>query len=76
MSAARVNLVSGILAFWIVFLVWLAIVLGLFFDVWPWDRFHDAIVAGGLGLLGVIFGGVGGYAANKWRGRKDQWRDD
>lgn len=73
-SAARVNLASAILAFWLVFLVWLVVVLGLFFDVWPWERFDRAIVAGGIGLLGVIFGGVGGYAVNKFKG--DRWRDE
>jgi hypothetical protein len=70
-SASRVNLASSILAFWIVFLFWMAATLGLFFDLWPWERFHDAIVAGGLGLLGVVFGAVGGYSVNRYaRSRK------
>ncbi len=77
-SASRVNLASSILAFWIVFLFWMAATLGLFFDLWPWDRFHDAIVAGGLGLLGVIFGAVGGYAVNRYshaRKLSDEWHE-
>ena len=75
-SAARVNLVSSILAFWIVFLIWMAVVFGLFLDIWPWERFHDAIVAGGLGLLGVLFSAGGSYAVNKYAHSKklsDEW---
>jgi hypothetical protein len=83
-SAARVNLASALAGFWVVFLVWFVIVVGLFFDYWPWERFHDAIVAGGLGLLGVIFGAVGGYTANKYAHSKklsdvfeeDRWQDE
>jgi hypothetical protein len=77
-SAARVSVASSLLAFWLVFLVWLAVTLGLFFDAWPWDRFHDAIVAGGIGLLGVIFGALGGYTVNKYANARkvsDVWQD-
>ncbi len=73
-SASRVNLLSSVLAFWIVFLCWLTVVFGLFFNAWPWERFHDAIVAGGLGLLGVIFSAAGSYAVNKYTTAKgDRW---
>lgn len=81
LSASRVNLVSSILGFWVVFLVWFVSVVGLFFDLWPWERFHQAIVAGGLGLLGVIFGAVGAYGVNKYASAKklsdvgDRWAD-
>jgi hypothetical protein len=75
-SAARVSVASSLVAFWLVFVVWMAATLGLFFDLWPWERFHDAIVAGGIGLLGVIFGALGGYAANKYTRKRDrEWRD-
>jgi hypothetical protein len=69
-SAARVNMLSAILAFWVVFLFWSIAVVGLYFDLWPWDRFHGAIVAGGIGLLGTIFGAAGTYAVNKYANAK------
>jgi hypothetical protein len=65
-SAARVNILSSILAFWVVFLFWSIAVVGLYFDAWPWERFNGAIVAGGIGLLGTIFGAAGIYAVNKY----------
>jgi hypothetical protein len=59
-------MLSSILAFWVVFLFWSIAVVGLYFDAWPWARFHGALVAGGIGLLGTIFGAAGTYAVNKY----------
>ena len=77
LSAARVNILSSILAFWVVFLFWSVAVVGLYFDLWPWERFHGAIVAGGIGLLGTIFAAAGTYAVNKYANSRvgdDRWR--
>ncbi len=65
-SMARVQLALSLAAFLAVFVLWMGVVTGLFFDLWPWSRFEGAIGAGGIGLLSVIFGGVGAYTANKW----------
>lgn len=75
-SMARLQVALSLGAFMLVFLLWFGITAGLFFDLWPWSRFEGAIVAGGIGLLTVIFGAVGSYAINKVAGRKDQWRDE
>jgi len=69
-SAARVQIAFSLGAFFIVFMLWVGIVGGLFFDLWPWSRFDGAITAGGLGLLSVIFGAGASYAANKWGAKK------
>ncbi len=75
-SMARVQLALSLGAFMLVFMLWFGITAGLFFDLWPWSRFEGAIVAGGIGLLSVIFGAVGSYAVNKVASRgKDRWRD-
>jgi protein-S-isoprenylcysteine O-methyltransferase Ste14 len=65
-SSTRCFLAIAIISYLIVFLVWLGVTAGLFLDLWEWTRFSGAIVSGGLGLLGVIFGAVGGYAANRF----------
>jgi hypothetical protein len=68
-SMARLQVALSLGAFMLVFALWFGITAGLFFDLWPWSRFEGAIVAGGIGLLSVIFGAVGSYAANKWASR-------
>lgn len=68
-SAARVQIVCSLAAFFVVFVLWVGIVVGLFFDLWPWSRFDGAITAGGLGLLSIIFGAGVSYTANKWARR-------
>lgn len=72
-SMARVQLGISLAAFLIVFLLWFGITAGLFFDLWPWTRFEGALVAGGIGLLSVIFGSVGAYAINKVATRGKKW---
>jgi len=67
---ARVQLAASLSAFFVVFSLWVVIMLGLFLDLWPWTRFEGAVVAGGIGLLSVVFGGVGAYAVNKV---SDRW---
>ncbi len=75
-SMARLQVALSLGAFMLVFLLWFGITAGLFFDLWPWSRFEGAIVAGGIGLLSVIFGSVGAYAVNKLASRKDGgWRE-
>ncbi len=81
-SMSRVNLFSSLLAFWLVFVLWFGATAGLFFNLWPWSRFEGAIVAGGLGLLGVVFGAGGTYAVNKYAasrkvddGLEDRWAE-
>jgi len=65
LSMARVQLACAIASYFIVFVLWVGIVGGIFFDLWPWSRFDGAITAGGIGLLGIIFGAGASYAVNK-----------
>lgn len=65
-SAPRVFYCLAFVSWSIVFLIWLIVMVGLFFDLWAWERFSGAIVSGGAGLLGVLFGAVGGYVANRF----------
>ena len=76
---ARVQVALSLAAFMLVFTLWFAITAGLFFDLWPWSRFEGAIVAGGIGLLSVIFGAVGAYTVNKFTSKvtsgKSGWHE-
>jgi hypothetical protein len=64
-SAARVILVMAMGAWVVMFGFWCAAVGGLFFDLWPWARFKDAITVGGAGLIGTLVLTIGGYAINR-----------
>lgn len=70
-SGPRALLVLSMVAAAAVFLAWAVATFGLFFGWWEWARFEGAIVSGGLGLLGVLLGSGGVYAANRFSFRPD-----
>lgn len=74
-SGPRVLLVLATFCASAVTLVWLVVTVGLFFDLWPWERFEGAIVSGGLGLLGILLGSGGVYAANRFSFRAGGFDD-
>lgn len=64
-SVTRLILVMAMGAWTVMFGFWCAAVVGLYFDLWPWERFKDAIIAGGTGLIGTLVATIGGYAINR-----------
>lgn len=64
-SVTRVILAMAMSGWVVMFGFWCAAVVGLYFDLWPWERFRAAIVTGGTGLIGTLVLTIGGYAVNR-----------
>lgn len=75
-SGSRAMLVLAMVCAGAVFLAWAAATAGVFLGVWTWERFEGPIVSGGLGLLGVLLGSGGVYAANRFSFKPEALEDD